>query len=46
MNSLIYDKEKKQYLAQIYKEEDKYRGNSFETEIDFLRIALGGNNEK
>ena len=42
MNSLIYDKEKKQYLAQIYKEEDKYRGNSFETEIDFLRIALGG----
>lgn len=46
MNSLIYDEETEKYLAQIYEGKNIYKGNSFESELEFIKSVLGGNNEK
>lgn len=46
MNSLIYNKETGEYLAQIYAGKNMYKGNSFEKDLEFIKSVLGGNNEK
>lgn len=46
MNSLIYNKDTNEYLAQIYEGKNIYKGNSFEKDLDFIKSVLGGNNEK
>lgn len=46
MNSLIYDKETGKYLAQIYEGKNIYKGNSFESDLEFIKSVLGGNDEK
>jgi len=46
MNSLIYDKEADMYLAQVYEGKNIYKGNSFENDLEFIKLVLGGNNEK
>lgn len=46
MNSLIYDKETRRYLAQVYEGKNIYKGNSFEKDLQFIKSVLGGNDEK
>lgn len=46
MNSLIYNKETNTYLAQIYEGKNIYKGNSFESDLEFIKSVLGGKNEK
>jgi 8-oxo-dGTP diphosphatase len=46
MNSLIYNKETKKYLAQNYEGKAIYKGNSFGKDFEFIKSILGGNNEK
>ena len=40
MNSLIYDKETKTYLAQVYEGKNIYQGNSFEKDLEFIKRVL------
>ena len=40
MNSLIYNKESNEYLAQIYTGKNIYKGNSFEKDIEFIKKVL------
>jgi len=46
MNSLIYNEETGEYLAQIYEGKNIYKGNSFENDLEFIKSILGGKNEK
>lgn len=46
LNSLIYNKETGEYLAQIYEGENIYKGNSFDRDLEFIKSVLGGNNEE
>lgn len=46
MNSLVYNKETRKYLAQNYEGKNIYKGNSFENDLEFIKSVLGGNNEK
>ena len=46
MNSLIYNEETGEYLAQVYEGKNIYKGNSFENDLDFIKSVLGGNNEE
>lgn len=46
MNSLIYNKETKKYLAQIYEGKAIYKGNSFGKDFEFIKSVLGGKNEE
>ena len=40
MNSLIYNQDTKTYLAQEYKGEKIYKGNSFEKDLEFIKSVL------
>ena len=40
MNSLIYNKETGEYLAQIYAGQNVYKGNSFEKDLEFIKSIL------
>jgi len=40
MNSLIYNKETDEYLAQIYAGKNIYKGNSFEKDLKFIKKVL------
>lgn len=46
MNSLIYDKGTRKYLAQVYEGKNIYKGNSFEKDLQFIKSVFGGNDEK
>lgn len=46
MNSLIYNEETGEYLAQVYEGKNIYKGNSFEKDLEFIQSVLGGKNEK
>ena len=46
MNSLIYNKQTGEYLAQVYEGQNIYKGNSFENDLEFIKSVLGGKNEK
>lgn len=40
MNSLIYNKETGEYLAQIYSGKNMYKGNSFKKDMGFIKSVL------
>ena len=40
MNSLIYNKETGEYLAQVYAGKNVYKGNSFEKDLEFIKSVL------
>ena len=40
MNSLIYIEENDKYLAQIYEGKNIYKGNSFESDLEFIKNVL------
>ena len=40
MNSLIYNKETGEYLAQVYVGKNVYKGNSFEKDLEFIKSVL------
>lgn len=40
MNSLIYNEETGEYLAQVYEGSNIYKGNSFEKDLEFIKKVL------